>query len=153
MLESVGHVVPLNAATPTGVKVSYIDPCIKWWQTALNLNHWTVTHVLTVAEKMHNEAALMEIRTTRVRTHATVFVNEMLLFTHTVQSFQPLLVHELVHLIYDPLAEEHSFQLDYSTDKDRRKENHSRFTRVLEKAVEHTAQAFCKTHPLWTERS
>lgn len=63
---------------------------------------------------------------------------------------QKLLVHELAHLIYDPIAEEHGLQVQFSMDGAKAEESNFRFTQVLEKAVEHTAQMLMRVLPVRT---
>lgn len=107
------------------------------WQRVLNILHWRVDYKITDVGRIAN--SLMEIRPTRVRHHARIFIKTKCLQLNETD-FEKLIVHELVHLIYDPLAEEHSLQIDYDSNEERKVEHKDRFTRQLEKAVEHTAQ-------------
>lgn len=116
---------------------AFIAASIGYWQRVLNILHWRIDFRMTDSGRIPN--SLMEIRPTRVRHHARIFIKPKCLLLSS-NAVEKLIVHELVHLIYDPLVEEHSIQLSYDNDQDRRVENKDRFTRTLEKCVEHTAQ-------------
>lgn len=122
-----------------------IDEHIAWWQRKLCLNHWRITYKVVHKDKLIDKRALMEIRPCRERLKASIFIRE------GVDKFgdfelQRLLVHELTHLIIDPMAEEHAFQVEFNIPVDRVKEYHTRFTRVLERTVEHTAHIFFESN-------
>lgn len=90
----------------------------------------------------------MEVRPIRVRRYATIYIKEGLLDKIDCVEFQKLLVHELCHLIYDPIAEEHELQTRFDVVDAKSLENKERFVRQLERAVEHTARMLTAVLPL-----
>lgn len=128
-----------------------LDACIVWWQNILNVLHWTIENRIVAASRMTSKINLMEFRPTRARMHAVILIREDVLQKYDVFEVQKLIVHELSHLIYDPIAEEHFNQQKYSDDHSRDDEYLYRFNQALEKAVEHTARMLCKAMPMQTK--
>lgn len=106
-----------------------VQDCIRVLREDLNLCHWRIEVSTTPA----SPGTHFEIITNRPRNHASIRVNP-----NGVPDDQiwQLLKHELLHLVLDPIREEHDFQVA-SLPADRRKEYSERILRQIEKAVEH----------------
>lgn len=82
---------------------------------------------------------LLGIKVVRQRKAATIYWNPT--FSLSEKDLDIVVIHELVHLLVDPMREEHDFQVHYAYLGDRGDECKSRFTRELEKSVETIARA------------
>ena len=71
---------------------------------------------------------------------ATIYIQESLKGT-PIREWGPMLIHELLHLVLDPLVEEHDTQIAYTCNPDRADESEVRFRRHLERTVEQLAVA------------
>lgn len=98
-------------------------------QSKLNLSHWRID----VSSVAPSPGALFEVVTYRDRNHASVRVS-VAGWQHPER--ERLLKHELLHLVFDPIREEHDFQME-ALDTERKAEYSSRVLRQIEKAVEH----------------
>ena len=108
-----------------------IDQWIAKWQPVLNLQHWRISSEIVVS--LETPTALMSIKPDRLRTRAVIHIKQSVLQEKESSELEQLLVHELVHLLLDNIAEEHTLQYQHS-GKD--KEYKHRMTREIEKTVE-----------------
>lgn len=135
--------------TSKALPANEVDACIAYWQGKLNLLHWRVSWKTVENSKV--PLAIMEIAPKRERTSATIFIKQASYdsFSFCSREFQGYIVHELVHLVLDPIAEEHSLQIEFDVESLKHKESMKRFKRTLEKAVEHMAVQVVAIAPLY----
>lgn len=119
----------MTASIPAN-QIAEIQALLEKWQTRLNLMHWRIQ---ISARRPNDPNALFEVATNRNRNHASVRISDR---GALAPDRERLLVHELVHLIIDPIREEYDFQAKV-LPPDRRDEYSARLMRQLERAVEH----------------
>jgi hypothetical protein len=88
----------------------YVDELVQKYVLILHLEHWRVRWVFLSPELMGT--SLMRIKPNRDRLIATIEMRRSLRDL-SVEEFNPLLLHELLHLAIDPIVEEHNIQLEY----------------------------------------
>jgi PAS domain S-box-containing protein len=116
-----------------------IQDLIDYWQKVLNLESWRIQY--KIKPELSDPRALMQFVPTRDRRIALINIKEDTL-SLPPDEFQKLLVHEIWHILLDPIVEEHGDQIKFiETDPGRRKEARIRFIKQLERIVEHAAQA------------
>lgn len=98
-------------------------------QQRLNLAHVRVD----VSATKPSNGALFEIISNRNRNHHSIRVSEKG-WNHPER--ERLLKHELLHIVLDPIREEHDFQME-ALQSERQREYSERLLREIEKAVEH----------------
>ena len=108
-----------------------IDQYLAKWQERLNLQHWRITY--RVVASLETTAAMMSVKPDRLRTRAEIHIREDVLQDKGSVELEQLFVHELVHLVMDGVAEEHTLQWQHG-GKD--VEYKHRMTREIEKTVE-----------------
>src|SRR3954469_23953598 len=116
--------------TPYNQKVlDEIEVELRQIQFKLNLLHWRIE----ISEQKAKNGALFEVVTNRLRNHASIRLSD-----DGVASDDRVrcLTHELLHLVFDPIREEHDFEME-QVGGARRKEYSNRMLRQIEKAVEH----------------
>lgn len=117
-------------------------------QAVLNLHHWRIKHKLMSDDAM--QKSLMRIVPTRDRQCATIYIRQSLLGSPT-KKFGPLLLHELLHLVLDPIMEEYEYQSLYEMPPTRATEYQRRLTRCLERTVEHLTHSVAALLKIDTE--
>ena len=108
-----------------------IDLFLAKWQPRLNLSHWRITWICV--KELETPSALMSVKPDRLRTRAVIHIREDVLQEKESVELEQLFVHELVHLLMDNVAEEHTLQWQHSGKS---VEYKHRMTREIEKTVE-----------------
>lgn len=110
-----------------------IDEHLHAWLHYLRLQNWRVSW--KDSEKLTNADHLMEIRITRSRKIATISISPKCASMEE-RELEKLLIHELLHIVYDPIIEEQGFQQNFLNLA----EEYTIRTRAqLEKVIEETA--------------
>lgn len=77
----------------------------------------------------------MEIAMIRQRHHASVRVSDN---AWMQLDFERLIIHELLHLVFDPISEQHEFAVElFAISEDTSRALNTRHLTEVEKAVEH----------------
>jgi hypothetical protein len=116
-----------------------VQPLLQYLQETLSLHQWRLKFIIIPSAQMGND--LMRIKPNRNRLIATIEIKHELI-GKPLSEFGPLLLHELIHLIMEPIAEEHQFQCEQASE--RYKEYQKRFVRSMEKVVEVLSLQFSK---------
>lgn len=108
---------------------SEFEDWIRIFQEDLNLTHWRIELSNTPAAPN----TFLQVVTTRPRNHAAIRVSAGGV---PADRMQQLMKHELLHLVIDPIREEHDFQMA-ALATERKNEYSERMLRAVERAVEH----------------
>lgn len=103
----------------------------------MNLHHWKIE--IDEETPPSISGALLEIRTIRPRNVARISFSEAFWQKPYEEQIERLR-HELLHLVLDPLWEEHEFQIKQLAPVTEIRHYRERFVRHLERAVEHLAR-------------
>lgn len=125
----------------TPVQKETIPQLIQSFRDALNLHSWTVKFEILEDDKM--KKSLMKIIPQRDRGRAKIYIRSSLV-GKPMNEFGPLLLHEMMHLVLDPIMEEYTMQSEYEISVTRSQEYMTRLIKTLEQTIDHLTNTLCK---------